>query len=106
MRPMFGLMNVIFTASVSQQPVLLVENFPARDHVGGRGHADVKRRKRDARAEHTRSDRAPTIESLASLVDALSEFLRPHTPLRENRSTVPVVGIEPPGGRQQAVFGQ
>src|ERR1700693_5061857 len=99
MRPMFGLMKVIFTASASQQSVLLLENFTARNHIGGGGHANVERRERNTGAEHPRSDRAPAVKPLARFVDGVGELIGAHASRRKNGSTIPILRIEPPSWR-------
>src|SRR5208283_858892 len=106
MRPIFGLMNVTFTSSNPQQSVLLHKYFTARDYVRDCGQGDVEGGKRNARAEHARSYRAPAVKSSTDLRDTLGQFVRLHAARRKNSPTIAVVWIEPPSRRQEPAFGQ
>src|ERR1700756_163766 len=96
MRPMFGLMKVIFMASQSELPVLLFVDLPPGDDVGDGGQAGAKRREGRVGVQHAAADGAPAIEAPPCFEDALGELIRTHAPRLEDGVAVAIVRIEPP----------
>src|SRR5262245_38154224 len=99
MRPMLGLMNVIFIALTAEQPVLLLVDLAARDDVADGGGREVEGREAHLAVENPQADRTPAVEAPARLEDAGGELFGAHPARLEDRVAVAVVGVEPPARR-------